>query len=287
LDLQVKTHERLTGLGGVVPGRRMLEAETARIQAEVAVQEAVQTLVNLGMHITSEEARQTSGDQLKRKVYFLGLPARITQTLDPGQTTSNLIAVAAPRDGIVVSRDVVAGEVIDTSKTLFTVADTSRMWLMLNVPLEEARYVSLGQDVVFRPDGAHHTVTGGLTWTSTDVDKETRTVKVRAELPNDDGRLRNETFGTGHIVLREERDAFVVPSTAVHWEGCCHVVFVRDKDFMNKGSYKVFHTRSVRPGVNMGDYTEMFAGLLPGEVVVTKGSGVLRAELLKGNLGAG
>ena len=65
------------------------------------------------------------------------------------------------------------------------------------------------------------------------------------------------------------------------------MVFVRDKDYMKEGAYKVFHTRSVRPGVRMGDTTEMIAGLLPGEVVVTKGSGVLRAELLKGNLGAG
>ena len=89
------------------------------------------------------------------------------------------------------------------------------------------------------------------------------------------------------LCCARKTDAIVVPSTAVHWEGCCHVVFVRDKDFMKEGSYKVFHTRSVRPGVVMGDYTEMIAGLLPGEVVVTKGSGVLRAELLKGNLGAG
>ena len=88
-------------------------------------------------------------------------------------------------------------------------------------------------------------------------------------------------------MLREEPDAIIVPTTAVHWEGCCHIVFVRDKDFMKERSYKVFHTRSVRPGVAMGDYTEMIAGVLPGEVVVTKGSGVLRAELLKGNLGAG
>ena len=89
------------------------------------------------------------------------------------------------------------------------------------------------------------------------------------------------------LQLREEEDAIVVPSTALHWEGCCHVVFVRDKDYMKEGSYKVFHTRSVRPGVVSGDTTEMIAGLLPGEVIVTKGSGVLRAELLKGNLGAG
>ena len=155
------------------------------------------------------------------------------------------------------------------------------------MPLEEAKHVAVGQQVVFRPDGADHADTGTLTWMSTSVDNETRTVKVRGELPNNDGHLRNETFGVGEIVLREEDDAIVVPSSAVHWEGCCYVVFVRDKDFMKKGSYKVFHTRSVRPGVVIGDHTEMIAGLLPDEVVVTKGSGVLRAELLKGNLGAG
>jgi len=87
-------------------------------------------------------------------------------------------------------------------------------------------------------------------------------------------------------VLRDEPDAIIVPSSAVHWEGCCNVVFVRDRDYFTS-PYKVFNTRSVRPGVVQGETTEMIAGLWPGEVVVTQGSGVLRAELLKGNLGAG
>ena len=88
-------------------------------------------------------------------------------------------------------------------------------------------------------------------------------------------------------MLREVDDAILVPNDAIHWEGCCHVAFVRDKDYFAKDSYKVFHTRSIRPGAVMGENTEIVAGLLPGEVVVTRGSGILRAELLKGNLGAG
>ncbi|MEO8495165.1 MAG: efflux RND transporter periplasmic adaptor subunit, partial [Planctomycetota bacterium] len=95
------------------------------------------------------------------------------------------------------------------------------------------------------------------------------------------------SFGAGQIILRDEPDAIIAPNDAIHWEGCCHVAFVRDKNFLDKDSYKVFHTRMVRPGITNGDYTEVIAGLLPGEVVVAKGSGVLRAELLKGNLGAG
>jgi cobalt-zinc-cadmium efflux system membrane fusion protein len=78
-----------------------------------------------------------------------------------------------------------------------------------------------------------------------------------------------------------------VPSEAVQWDGSCHVVFVRDRRWFEKGPYKFLHTRTVRPGVRDGKYTEIIVGVLPGEVVAAKGSGVLRSQLLKNNLGAG
>jgi len=286
LQLHDKTLKRLTGLGDVVAGSRVLEAEAARSEAEASVRKSVQSLQNLGLPIALEDVSGLTDDQLSKRLHFLGLPEQGVAALDPRRSTANLIPLVAPRDGVVMARDVVAGEVIGTDRMLFTVGDTSRMWLVLNVPLEEAQHVLVGQQVVFRPDGDDHAHTGKLTWVSSDVDAETRTVKVRGELLNDDAHLRNETFGAGEIVLRDEPDAIIVPSSAVHWEGCCHVVFVRDQDYFTS-PYKVFHTRSVRPGVVHGDTTEMIAGLWPGEVVVTQGSGVLRAELLKGNLGAG
>ena len=49
----------------------------------------------------------------------------------------------------------------------------------------------------------------------------------------------------------------------------------------------MFHVRKVRPGARDDTNVEIIAGVLPGEVVATKGSGVLRAELLKNNLGGG
>ena len=85
-------------------------------------------------------------------------------------------------------------------------------------------------------------------------------MKVRAELSND-GHLRNGSYGAGRIVLREETAAILAPKDAIHWEGCCHVAFIRDKDFLKEGSYKVFHTRMVRSGVTNGDHTEAIAGL--------------------------
>ena len=282
-----KTLQRLTSLEGVVAGKRVLETEAARTEAEAAVRKSVQTLQNLGLPITLESVHGGTEHELVRQLRFLGLPKAVQAELDPSLATANLVPIVAPRDGIVVIRDVVAGEVIDMARRLFTIADTSHMWLVLSVPLEEAKFVAIGQQVIFHTDGANHADTGTLTWISTEVDAETRTVKVRGELLNLDGHLRNETFGSGQIVLREEEGAILAPNSALHWEGCCHIVFVRDKDYLKQGSYKVFHTRSVRPGIVMADTTEILAGLLPGEVVVTRGSAVLRAELLKGNLGAG
>jgi hypothetical protein len=88
-------------------------------------------------------------------------------------------------------------------------------------------------------------------------------------------------------VLREETDAIVIPNEAIHWDGCCHVVFVRDKHFFEPNSPKFFHVRKVRLGAQEGDHTEVIAGLVPTEVIASKNSVVLEAQLLKSNLGAG
>ena len=287
VDLASRTYARLARLEGVVAGRRMLESEAGKTQAEVAVERAIQTLANLGLPVALEQIRNKPHAEVERQLQSLGLPRDLATQLGKDTNVGNLIPLVAPRDGVITQRDVVAGEVIDTTHPLFTVVDVSQMWLMLNIPAENAEYIKVGQKVVFLPDGFHQQHTGRITWMSTEMDPVARTIKGRAELPNGDGHLLNESFGSARIVLREDPQAIIVPSRAVHWEGCCYMVFVRDKDFLKPDSFKVFHTRMVRPGVQQGDLTEIIAGVLPGEVVVTQGSGVLRAELLKGNLGAG
>ena len=87
--------------------------------------------------------------------------------------------MTAPLDGVVVSRDVVAGEGVDASKVLLVVADTRRMWLNLDLRLEDARRLTLDQEVQFWPDGGRQ-AGGRITWISTAADPKTRTVKARA-----------------------------------------------------------------------------------------------------------
>jgi cobalt-zinc-cadmium efflux system membrane fusion protein len=256
------------------------EAQAAVREARLSILGAEQALVNLGMPVRAEELAGLSERDLVQRMRFLGIPDAARATLDVDATSGSLAPVVAPFDGVVVAREVVAGEQVDAGKTLFVVADVRRMSLVLDLRQEDAARVAVGQDVVFRPDDGGDAVGGTVAWVSTEADERTRTVRVRADVENPDGRLRAHTFGTGRVVVRESRNAVAVPTSAVHWEGCCHVVFVRLTD-------EVFQTRKVQIGAHDAHFTEVFAGVAAGEVVAAEGSHVLKSELLKSKLGAG
>jgi cobalt-zinc-cadmium efflux system membrane fusion protein len=287
-DLRVSTLERMKLLAGTVVAKGdILKAEAAVKLAEADLISAQQALINLGFPVHAEEFKGLSLAQMSHKVQFLGVPPEIVDKLDPKTTTGNLIPVRAPLSGVVLDRRAVPGEMVDPAKTLFVVGDTNVMWLKLFVKLEDVKYLQLGQIVRFQHAGAMQPVEGKISWVSTAVDKKTRTVQVRAELNNSGATLKANTFGTGTIVLRQEPEAIVVPNAAVHWDGNCYIVFVKDKNFSKKDAPKVFHVRSVRLGVKTATQTEIIAGVLPGEIVATENSGALRTQLLKNNLGEG
>ena len=289
VDLKQQTLTNFRAATGAVPERTVQEAEAALQETQIRLLTAQQALVNLGLPIQADDFKGLRSEEIAARVRFLGLPEAITKPLDPKTTTGNLLPLKAPLDGVVVAREAVAGEVVDTAKVLFVVADFRQMWLTLNVRQEDTKKLSLGQPVRFHVDGRADDVQGTIAWISSSVDEKTRTVKVRADLANAEGLLRSNTFGTGRIILREEKKAVVVPNDAIQWEGDCHVVFVRDKNYdpQKADSLMVFHVRKVRPGARNDQYTEIAAGVLPNELVASKGSGVLRSELLKNNLGAG
>lgn len=295
LDLRRETLAKLEpAAGSSIPVKDVQAAAAAVEEAEVRLLAAEQALANLGLPIRAADVRGLTPADLARKVQFLGFPAAVAADLAGRTASSNLLPVAAPIDGEVVTRTAVKDEAADPARPLFVVVDTARMWLTLHVRPEDADRVTAGQPVRFRHSG--HTGPaawdpGIVAWVSPAADEKTRTVPVRATLPNLSDRHHANTFGTAEVVLREEPDALLVPSSAVHWEGCCHVVFVRDRNYEAAGAPKVFHVRTVRPGARVstpaGSMTEIAAGLAPGEVVAAANSGVLRSELLKNNLGEG
>jgi cobalt-zinc-cadmium efflux system membrane fusion protein len=278
--------ERLQTAGSGVPARALIEAESALQEAEIALLSGHQALVNLGFEVP-DELEKRDAKSIAEELRLLGIPAQLAASSGSVARTTNLIPVRAPYEGVIVASDVVVGEVVDATKLLFTVADPSRVLLTLNVRQEDGKYMKPYLPVVFHPDDGSPDVTGRIAWVSPAIDEHTRTLQVRAKLDDSTSRLRDKTFGTGRIVLRDEPNAIVVPIEAVQSTSDATFIFVRDRNFLKEGSPKAFHVRQVRLGARDDKYVELLGGVLPGEVIATKGSPVLLAQLLRSNLGAG
>jgi cobalt-zinc-cadmium efflux system membrane fusion protein len=286
LDVRTKTRAQMDP--AVVPAPTITTADAAVREARIKLAGSRQALINLGLPVAADDFKGLSDDEVVGRVHFLGLPPDEARYLDPKTTSNNLLPIRSPITGTVTSRDVVAGEVVDPARMLFEVVDNSTVWLTVGVRNEDVSKVRVGRTRVrFEPDGHAGEVEGPVAWVSSEADHKTRTVKVRVNLPNPDGRLRANTFGRGHLVLREEPNAILVPSEAIHVEGGNHYLFVRDRDFRKEGRPKVFHTRTVRVGARDARHTEVIAGVLPGELVATRNSTMLMAELLRGKIGEG
>ena len=243
LRLKQKTLNRLKPLAasGAIAGGQFQVTEAELQETNIRLLAAQQSLANFGLPLTIDDYDSLDAEEIVRRFRLLGIPQELAESLGTQANSSNLLPLRSSLAGVVIDRDAVPGEVVDTSTNLFTIADLSRMRLLLDVRQDDAKHLALGQTVLFRAGDSptEAQVTGTVAWISPAADDQTRTVKVRVDLPNADGRLRANTFGTGRIVLREEPKAIVVPSEAVHWDGCCHVVFVRDKHYLEAGCAQV------------------------------------------------
>jgi cobalt-zinc-cadmium efflux system membrane fusion protein len=232
-----------------------------------------QTLQNLDLAVERDKVVGQSDDQVARYLRYLGLPDHIVQDGDP----TNLLPLRAPFDGLVIHRDMVVGEVVNSTPHQFVVADTSTLWLVLHLRPEDVGKVAppSDQEVVFRPQGGKDDVAvGKLTWISAEVDDKTRTVRARAIVANPYGRLRPNTFGSAGIAIRQVPRAVAVPEAAVQRNGNVHLVFIRESD-------QVFQPREVKLGIRQDGFFEIREGLRAGEVIALEGTHVLKSEMNK------
>lgn len=256
----------------------LVAAEAEVKEAHIRLFNAQQALINLGLVRPQSGAE---GVPTADEVRLLGIPPELADQLDPARTSANLLPVTAPLDGVVISRSIVPGEQIEAGKPLFSVADTSRVWVNIAVPPADANQVAVGQEVRFTPDGSQGPgVVGRVTWISTEVDEKTRTVHVRAEFPNPDGRLLAHSFGRAAIVTERREGAVVVPREAVQWDTSGALVFVRVNS-------TVFVARNITTGAIDEGFVEVVRGVRAGERVATGGSYALAAQLNHEKLGAG
>ncbi len=228
-----------------------------------------------------EVARSAFGSA-ERRLHILGLSEEQVGVIgtEPDELLSRF-ELRSPVAGHVVERSVAAGESVEASDVLFVVTDTSTMWLMANLYERDLLQMRIGLPVFFTVDGMPGAgFEGSVTWISRQVDGRTRTVRVRADLPNRDGLLRAKMFGRARIVLHDNEEVVTVPAHAVQTDGCCQLVFVQESD-------TVFQPRKIVLGTRVSGVVEVLKGLQENEVVASAGSFLMKTEILKSNIGAG
>ena len=219
--------------------------------------------------------------QGENRLRNLGLNDATIRDLTVQNNLSSLLPLTAPFGGVIVKREAVRGEVVHSAQNLFAITDTSHMWAILDLHEADFPKVKLGQPVILNSDsqpGVNYSAI--TTWLSSYVDPKTRTAKVRIDLPNPQGVLKSGMFGKAHILVKDQVPSMVVPKSAVQWEGCCNVVFIKKSD-------SVFEPRKIKIEYEGDSYYAINGNVKLGESVVTTGSFLLKTEILKGSIGAG
>jgi cobalt-zinc-cadmium efflux system membrane fusion protein len=258
-ELRRKAFERERGLLAqrISSEREYQEAEAAHHASVAAVRQARQRLLVLGF---DESRIEALADQH-------GMPG--------------ILELRAPFAGEIVERTAVQGAVVDVADVLFTVADTTALWAMVNIPESQLSRVHPGQDVELTVESLPgRDFAGTLTWVSATVDKRTRMTRGRVEVANTGGHLKAQMFAHARISTTHSDRAVVVPLSAVQNVTGTPIVFVKSSD-------DLFEARPVTLGVRHNGRVEIAAGLGPDEPVVVAGGFALKSQLLASRLGAG
>jgi cobalt-zinc-cadmium efflux system membrane fusion protein len=199
-----------------------------------------------------------------------------TQIAEAGarSDTSTRLVVHAPGSGVVVERNIVPGQVVaygqsDTPVNLFVIADLSTMWVVADVYEPDIPRIHRDQAVtVTLPCCPGERFEGRVSYISDIVDKDTRTIKVRAVVPNRGRLLKAEMFVKVAIATGATR-VLALPASAIHRdENRLFVLVQKDKD--------EYERRSVKVGNDVDGSVEILEGVGPQDKVVTTGSILLK-----------
>lgn len=215
--------------------------------------------------IASTKAALTSA---RHRLLILGLTEGDIKALATKPDFAAVFSLTSPISGIVVERNATVGATVGSDANVFKIVDVSSVWIDANVFEKDLARVKLGQPVNVSVTAFPGTVfTGKVILVSTVMDPETRSLKVRTEVPNRDARLKPDMFANVEIITDVNRTSISIPQTALLNDGGQSVVFV--------AAGSAFEKRTVTTGIQSDDRIEITAGLKAGDKVVTKGNYLL------------
>jgi membrane fusion protein, copper/silver efflux system len=208
----------------------------------------------------------------RQRLLNLAAPAHLLSDIERTREVPLTITWPAPRDGIVLERNVVDGMRAMPGDVLFRLADHSVVWALVDVAERDLAVVSEGQPVTVRarsyPDRAFP---GKVALVYPHLTPATRTVRVRIELANPDFLLRPDMYAEAEIDTGSGKPLLAVPDSAVIDSGARQVVII------DKGEGR-FEPRPVRLGRRGAGYVEIREGVKEGESVVTAANFLIDAE---------
>ncbi len=215
----------------------------------------------------------------RRRLAYLDISqdqiARIERT---GEVTKTL-TLAAPFDGVVLTKDVVEGQRVMPGMELFRLAGLGTVWVEGSVFEQDLEYVRMGSRAHFELDaypGQHFM--GWVSFVSPIVDPANRTGRVRVTAPNPGSRLRPGMYATLYFDAPVGRDIVAVPLEAVIITGERNLVFVRAPDGM-------LVPRRVVLGPRSDERVQVLSGLTAGEMIVASANFLVDAESRLANSG--
>lgn len=204
----------------------------------------------------------------RRRLLILGLKESDINALTTKTDFTAVFSLTSPIAGIVVERNATIGATVGTDANLFKIIDISSVWIDANVFEKDLERVKLGQEVkVTVPAIPGVTFIGRVILVSSVIDPETRSLKVRTEVPNRGGALKPDMFANVEIITDVNRSAISIPQSALLEEGGQKVVFV--------AAGSGYEKRVVNAGIQSNDRVEIRDGLKAGDKVVVKGNYLL------------
>ena len=290
---RVKPGDRLLLLDSPAFGEAQLayrKRRTAMRVAEKAFERAKALSAEGAIGISEYQRREAEHEnaraelyEAEEKLHLLGMAEREIKRLSAEQLPHAEVAqvfLRAPFSGEIIERNATVGEVVDPSKTLFTVADLSTVWVRADFPEQQIGKLKTGLAVEVRVSAYPEIVFQGvITYIGAVIDSATRTVTARSAIPNQDRRLRPEMFADV-TVRTEEQSVLAVPRAALQQVGSRTMVFV------TRGPRR-FEFLDVTIGETSNEYVEIKSGLMEKDEVVTEGSYALKSEALRGQMSMG
>ena len=249
-------------------------------QQELLVASRLRGEVTGASAATRGDADELRAAARRRLLYWDISPADIERIERTGEVQKTLV-LRSPASGIVLEKNVVEGQRIMAGDALYRVADLSVVWLEGEVFERDLAQVKVGQAVAAEFDALPgQTRLARISYVYPTLNPETRTGRVRVELPNPGLALKPGMYGTIRLRGVSMATTVLVPRSAVLRTGERDLVFVRMADGM-------LSPREVTLGAASSDQVQVLRGLNAGETVVASATFLVDAESNLGSAAGG